>query len=591
MQKILKYPFTNLNKSQPFFTKTKIGLTFGVGFSYILYRQGRERYQQMHFSSMYNQIPDTEALTQEYFGEKNNKQLSLFQRMIQNLRRKIRFMHLLLKFLPLAITLPFSLIFKSYLFPYWLKYLVYTLQSAGPLWIKLGQWASHRGDIFGEEIIKALESLRDDTPPHSLDKTYKQFEQAFNKKIKDVFDEFEEKPIASASIAQVHKAKLNGEYVAIKVRHPDIIDNLVMDIRILYKIANFFSETLKIKQLGMPVTFEEFQKTLVNQTDLRFEGRNLKVFCEKFKNNPHVVFPKPIEEYISADILTETYEDAIPLTQFLKQERTEEHLALANLGLKAFYKMLIYDNFIHADCHAGNIMIRIKDFPVPKTFNEKIQQKLWNLQDTVYEIVDDIIEKGLTKIAEYQTQQTMDQGNMLKLKQEKKSDERLFHKFLRGQGQTRKDVQIIFLDPGMITILNKSDRASFIKLVMFVTLRKPYECGKLMLQLAQYNQRQIEQKVQDKFMKEMQDLFTNVCKVPLAQMNIGQVLRSMLEILRANGMSIEGHFAALLTNMIVLEGLAKALDPDLNIVAKAASFIIHIRTIDKTIDEIIQQAL
>lgn len=70
-------------------------------------------------------------------------------------------------------------------------------------------------------------------------------------------------------------------------------------------------------------------------------------------------------------------------------------------------------------------------------------------------------------------------------------------------------------------------------------------------------------------------------------MNIGQVLRSMLEILRANGMSIEGYFAALLTNMIVLEGLAKELDPDLNIVAKAASFLIHIRTIDKTIDEII----
>ncbi|CAD8061238.1 unnamed protein product [Paramecium sonneborni] len=574
MQKILKYSFTHLNKQKPFLTKTKIGLGLGAGFSYILYRQGRERYQQMHFSSMYNQIPDTEALTQEYFGEKNSDKLSLFQRIIQSLRRKIRFLHLLLKFVPLAIALPFSLIFKSYLFPYWLKYLVYTLQSAGPLWIKLGQWASHRGDIFGEQIIKALESLRDDTPAHSIEQTNQQFEQAFNKKIKDVFEEFEDKPIASASIAQVHRAKLNGEYVALKVRHPDIIDNLVMDIRILYKIANFFSETLKIKQLGMPVTFEEFQKTLVNQTDLRFEGRNLKVFCEKFQNNPHVVFPKPIEEYISADILTETYEDAIPLTQFLKQERIQEHLALANLGLKAFYKMLIYDNFIHADCHAGNIMVRIKDFHTPTNFKERIQQKLWNLQDSVYEIVDGLIEKGLTKIAEYQTSQTMDEGNMLKLKQEKKSDEKLFHSFLRGQGEKRKDVQIIFLDP-----------------VMFVTLRKPYECGRLMLQLAQYNQRQIEQKVQDKFMKEMQDLFTNVCQVPLAQMNIGQVLRSMLEILRANGMSIEGHFAALLTNMIVLEGLAKALDPDLNIVAKAASFIIHIRTIDKTIDEIIQQAL
>ena len=86
----------------------------------------------------------------------------------------------------------------------------------------------------------------------------------------------------------------------------------------------------------------------------------------------------------------------------------------------------------------------------------------------------------------------------------------------------------------------------------------------------------------------MEDLFESICEVPLAQMNIGLVIRSMLEILRKNGMSIEGHFAALLTNMIVLEGIGKQLDPEINIVAKAASFLLHLRTIDKTIDEIIQ---
>lgn len=90
-----------------------------------------------------------------------------------------------------------------------------------------------------------------------------------------------------------------------------------MDIKILYKIANFFSETLGIKQLGMPVTFDEFQKTLVNQTDLRIEGRNLRMFTEKFEGNPHVIFPKVIEPYVSASVLCESFEDAIPLTTFL----------------------------------------------------------------------------------------------------------------------------------------------------------------------------------------------------------------------------------------------------------------------------------
>ena len=92
-------------------------------------------------------------------------------------------------------------------------------------------------------------------------------------------------------------------------------------------------------------------------------------------------------------------------------------------------------------------------------------------------------------------------------------------------------------------------------------------------------------------MEEMKNLFVEVCKVPLAQMNIGEVLRSMLDILKQNGLSIEGHFAALLTNMIVLEGLAKQLDPELNIVAKAASFLIHKAAIDRNFDEIIRSAL
>ena len=77
----------------------------------------------------------------------------------------------------------------------------------------------------------------------------------------------------------------------------------------------------------------------------------------------------------------------------------------------------------------------------------------------------------------------------------------------------------------MVTILNKNDRAAFIKLVMYVTLRKPVECGQLMLSLAQYNQKNIDIKTKTKFMIEMQELFTEVCKVPLAKMNIGEVLR------------------------------------------------------------------
>jgi aarF domain-containing kinase len=109
----------------------------------------------------------------------------------------------------------------------------------------------------------------------------------------------------------------------------------------------------------MPLTFEEFKRSLVNQTDLRFEAKNLDEFNSRFAKNPNVIFPVPVSPYISASVLVESWEEGIPLTKFLTQERGPDHLTLANLGLKMFYKMLIFDNFIHADCHAGNMFIRI----------------------------------------------------------------------------------------------------------------------------------------------------------------------------------------------------------------------------------------
>ncbi|KAM3140208.1 hypothetical protein pb186bvf_007761 [Paramecium bursaria] len=587
----------NLRKYIPSITRKRFAISIILGSSYFLYAEGRNRYRAIHYTNMYDSIPPTDALTQAYFGQNDKGNQNIIRRLWEFLRRQFRLAHLILKFTPLALTFPIAYIFKKQLFDYWIDFLLYTIQDAGPLWIKLGQWASHRGDIFGKQVTLALEKLRDQAPPHSVKDTYKEFKLAFGQEINEIFTDFQEQPLASGSIAQVHQAQLNGQSVVIKVRHPHIMRSLELDIKILYQLAKFFGQTLGIKQLGMPVSFNEFEKTLIDQTDLRLEGRNLKVFNEKFENNPQVIFPKPIEPYIAANVLTETYEQGIPLTGFINQKRTMEHYTLANLGLKAFYKMLIIDNFIHADCHAGNILIRIeKKDNQNKTFSERLQFKLWNLQDTVFEIVENYKEQFITSIAEWDLDGEVEKKKQVQtltaLNQEKKDDEVLYMKFVKSFEKDQKnEVKIIFLDPGMVTILNDSDRVSFIKLIMFVTLRKPIECGKLMLELANYNQTVISEATQIKYMDEMKNLFVEVCKVPLAQMNIGEVLRSMLDILKQNGLSIEGHFAALLTNMIVLEGLAKQLDPELNIVAKAASFLIHKAAIDRNFDEIIRSAL
>lgn len=111
-----------------------------------------------------------------------------------------------------------------------------------------------------------------------------------------------------------------------------------------------------------------------------------------------------------------------------------------------------------------------------------------------------------------------------------------------------------------------------------------------MLSLAQY-EKKIKEERKAKFLKDIEDLFGEVCSVPLAKMNMGIIFKGMLDILRKNELAIEGHFATLLTNMMILEGIGRELDPQLNVVSKAASFLLQIRTIDSTINDLMSATL
>ena len=148
--------------------------------------------------------------------------------------------------------------------------------------------------------------------------THKQFEAEFGRKIFEVFEFFNEKAVASGSIAQIYKARLNGQVVAVKVRHPNIIEELELDIKIWFNVAQVLGKF--INQLAMPLTFEEFKRALVSQTDLRLEARNLMVFNKNFSKHPNVLFPVPVEPFVASSVLVETWEDGIQMTDFLKQK-------------------------------------------------------------------------------------------------------------------------------------------------------------------------------------------------------------------------------------------------------------------------------
>ena len=200
----------------------------------------------------------------------------------------------------------------------WLDLLVFTIQACGPVYVKLGQWASTRRDLFPPILCQYLSQLQRQASLHSWSYTSEILE-------KYEFDNFEElctTPIGSGCCAQVYKAKINDEKffnkeVAIKVLHPDIKNKFLRDLKVLRALTYSLSWIYpQLQWLSINESLEEFAHLMNQQVDLRNEAENLLKFHEFFKNDTDVVFPKPL--FYKEDILIETYEPGTSIGCFIQ---------------------------------------------------------------------------------------------------------------------------------------------------------------------------------------------------------------------------------------------------------------------------------
>ena len=222
------------------------------------------------------------------------------------------------------------------------------LVRAGPTFIKLGQWASQRPDMFSDECIQTLYPLLDHVSFH--DSEYSLLKIAEIER--DVrFSEFHTQALASGSIAQVHYAKLmDGTPVVVKIMHPGVHKRIIEDTDILAVIWNYIPYMNQIN-------FKEVKQRMIEQLDMRIEKQNLEEFVNRFSHLDSVHFPRPI--WANTDILVETYEPGIPFGGFIKQNPCYVDRCIA-MRLAVFYKMAFIDDFLHGDLHSGNILYSIR---------------------------------------------------------------------------------------------------------------------------------------------------------------------------------------------------------------------------------------
>ncbi|CAN7040350.1 hypothetical protein Bca4012_070296 [Brassica carinata] len=382
----------------------------------------------------------------------------------------------------------------------WLEMVHRTLERAGPAFIKWGQWAATRPDLFPQDLCSQLSKLHSDAPQHSFAYTKKTIEKAFGRKLSEIFEEFEEAPLASGSIAQVHRASLRFQYpgqksksslVAVKVRHPGVGESIRRDFVIINFVARVSTLIPALKWLRLDESVQQFGVFMLSQVDLAREASHLSRFIYNFRRWKDVSFPKPVYPLVHPAVLVETYEHGESVARYVDGMDGHEWIKtrLAHIGTHALLKMLLVDNFIHADMHPGNILVRKK----------------------------------------------ASRGGLFKTKKP----------------------HIVFLDVGMTAELSKNDRENLLDFFKAVALRDGRTAAERTLKLS----RKQNCPNPEAFIEEVEEAFKFWGTAEGDLVHPADCMHELLEKVRRHRVNIDGNVCTVMVTTLVLEGWQRKLDP------------------------------
>jgi ubiquinone biosynthesis protein len=234
------------------------------------------------------------------------------------------------------------------------------LDELGPTFVKFGQLLSTRPDILPPDIISELRGLQDDVRPFAYAEVEQVIEQELGLTVEQLFTEFEERPIAAASIGQVHRATLpNGRQVAVKVQRPSAASRIESDLSLLYQAARIAKERVRaLDFIDTRQLVDEFARSIRQELDYRLEARNADTFHHNFAGHPHVLVPRVYWSYTRSRILTLEWLDGIQVADIHPDEWSlEERRELAYLMTETWMTMIFRHGFFHGDPHPANVLV------------------------------------------------------------------------------------------------------------------------------------------------------------------------------------------------------------------------------------------
>src|SRR5688572_23657374 len=401
------------------------------------------------------------------------------------------------------------------------------LVELGPAYMKLGQVLSTRPDLLPEPYIRELEKLQDDVPPIPAEQVVEVVETELCARLSKLFVEFEQEPLGTASLGQVHAAVLRGgRDVVVKVQRPGIRAQLADDIEFFREVASFLTaHTSAGQRIDMVGVIQQLERALADELDYRVEARNAASFRRALAGFPRLLIPKVIEAFTTEKVLTTErirgakIDDVSPLSRLEHDFRP-----VAEELTEAYLKMITIDGHFHADPHPGNIFVVLPEFDNPMTPSEVVANER---RETPRPAVT-----PLARIEEQARREAAPQPRDV-------------------------DAKLAMIDFGMTARLSTTMREAIVRLLLSISDNRGDEAASTLIELGD----PLPSFDRTAYTRETATIIARNYDLAVGEVEAGKILYELINSAYQRGLRLPAELTLLAKALFNLDAITRALDP------------------------------